>query len=185
MALPAEGVYAQQTFPARPIRMIVPAAFGDGPDPTARMLARKLTETFNQPVVVDNRPGDGGTIGAEIAVRASADGYTVIVVPSSYGANAAFHKLPYDSLKDVTPIALIGETGFVVTLHLSVSVTNIKELIAYDKASSDKLRLRSGKEWPRLPTSNREADLLRAHGVASMTLSNRLLEPSRCTVTCC
>lgn len=105
----------------------------------ARMLARKLTETFTQSVVVDNRPGGSGVIGAEIAVRANPDGYTVIYVPSSYAANAAFHKLPYDALNDVTPIARIGETGFAVALHLSTPITSIKELIAHDKGNPGKL----------------------------------------------
>src|SRR5262245_26234673 len=100
LLLVACGVHGQQNFPVRSIRMIVPAAYGEGPDPVARMLARKLTETFKQSVVVDNRPGGSGAIGVEIAVRANPDGYTVILVPSSYAANAAFHKLPYDSLND-------------------------------------------------------------------------------------
>ena len=108
------------------------------------MLAQKLTEAFEQPVVVDNRPGGGGTIGTETAVRANPDGYTMILVSAAYAANAALYKLPYDPVNDVTPIALIGETGFVVTLHPSVPVKSIKELIAYDKANPGKLNYGSG-----------------------------------------
>lgn len=139
LLLAAHGAHAQQQFPAKPIRLIVPFPVGGPSDIVGRMLALKLTETFKQSVVVDNRPGGGLTMGAEIAVRANPDGYTVILVPSSYAANAAFQKLPYDPLNDVTPIALIGESGLLVTLHLSVPVTSIKELIAYDKANADKL----------------------------------------------
>jgi len=108
------------------------------------MLAQKLTETFKQAVVVDNRPGGGGTIGAETAVRANPDGYTMILISASYATNAALYKLPYDPLNDVAPIALIGEAGFVTALHPSVPVTNIKGLIAYDKANPGKLNYGSG-----------------------------------------
>ena len=139
LLVPATAVHAQQEFPAKPIRLIVPAAPGEGPDPMARMLARNLTAAFKQSVVVDNRPGGNYIIGVQIALRANPDGYTVILVPSSYAANAAFHKLPYDALNDVTPIARIGETGFAVTLHLSIPVATIKELIAHDKGNPGKL----------------------------------------------
>src|SRR6185503_1036512 len=98
-----------------------------------------------QTVVVDNRPGGGGTIGAETAVRANPDGYTMLLIAGgAYAANAALYKLPYDPVNDVAPIALIGETGFVVTLHPSVPVTSVKELIAYDKANPGKLNFGSG-----------------------------------------
>ena len=139
LLLAAGSVQGHDRFPVKPIRLIVPAARGDGLDLTARMLALRLAETLGQAVVVDNRPGGSGVIGAEIAVNAIPDGYTVTLVPSSYAANAAFHRLPYDTLNDVTPIARIGETGFVVTLHLSVPVTDIKELIAYDRTNPDTL----------------------------------------------
>ena len=89
--------------------------------------------------MVDNRPGDNYLIGTRIAISANPDGYTVILVASSYYASAAFHKLPYDTLNDVTPIALVGVSGFVVALHPSLPVTSIQELIAYDKANPGKL----------------------------------------------
>ena len=135
LLLAASGVHAEQQFPTRPIRLIVPAPSGSVLDIVARTMALKLTESIKQSVVVDNRPGSSGTIATEIALRANPDGYTVLLVPSTYGASAAFHKLPYDSLNDVTPIALFGESGFVVTLHPSVPATSVKELIAYSKAN--------------------------------------------------
>ena len=95
-------------------------------------------------MVVDNRSGGGGTIGAETVVRANPDGYTMLLVGSAYAANAAFYKLPYDPVSDVAPVSLIGETGFVVTLHPSIPVTSIKELIAYDKGNPGKLNFGSG-----------------------------------------
>jgi len=137
--LSAGSAHAQQKFPAKPIRLIVPATSGGPLDIVARTLAVKLTEALGQSVVVDNRPGGNLTVGTKIAVNANPDGYTVILVPSSYAANAAFYTLPYDSLNDLTPIALVGESGFVVTLHPSLPVASIKELIAYDKANPGKL----------------------------------------------
>jgi len=144
LLLAAGGVHAQQKYPTKPIRLIVPFAPGGATDIVARMLAQKLTETFKQSVVVDNRPGGGGATGTESAVRANPDGYTMIFVVAAYATNAALYNLPYDPVNDVAPIALIGETGFVVTLHPSVPVTSIKELIAYDKANPGKLNYGTG-----------------------------------------
>jgi tripartite-type tricarboxylate transporter receptor subunit TctC len=144
LLLAAGGVYAQQQYPTNPIRLIVPFPPGGQTDIVARMVAQKLTESFGVSIVVDNRPGGGGTIGPESAVRANPDGYTMIMVTASYAANAALYKLSYDPVHDVAPIALIGEAGFVVTLHPSVPVKSIKELIAYDKANPGKLNYGSG-----------------------------------------
>jgi tripartite-type tricarboxylate transporter receptor subunit TctC len=102
-------------------------------------MAQKLTEALGQSVVVDNRAGGGGTIGAETAVRSAPDGYTVAMVSGSYAANAALFKLPYDPVNDVTPISLIGQTGFLVSLHPSVPAKSIKELIALAKAKPNSL----------------------------------------------
>ena len=144
LLLAAGGVHAQQNYPTRPIRLIVPFPPGGGADIVARVMAQKVTESFGVSVVVDNRPGAAGMIGTETAVRANPDGYTLILVEGGYAANAAVYKLPYDPVNDVAPIALIGETGFVVTLHPSVPVKSIKELIAYDKANPGKLNYGSG-----------------------------------------
>ena len=144
LLLAAGGVHAQQNYPTKPIRLIVPFPPGGSLDIVARILAQKLTETFKQSVVVDNRPGGGGTLGTEIAVRANPDGYTMVLMSASYATNAALYKLPYDPLNDVAPIALIGESGFVVTLHPSLPVKSIKELIAYDKANPGKLNYGTG-----------------------------------------
>ena len=130
---------AQQTYPTKPIRLIVPFAPGGGTDITARMLAQKLTESFKQTVIVDNRAGGGGIIGIESAVRAQPDGYTMILVTTGYTTNAALNKLAYDPVNDVAPIGMVGETGFVVTVHPSLPTKSVKELIAYDKASPGKI----------------------------------------------
>ncbi|MBI4207660.1 MAG: tripartite tricarboxylate transporter substrate binding protein [Betaproteobacteria bacterium] len=144
LLLAAGGVHAQQKYPTKPIRLIVPFPAGGGIDRVARMLAQKLSETFKQSVVVDNRPGGGATIGTETAVRANPDGYTMILVSASYATNASLYKLPYDPVNDVVPIALIGESGYVVTVHPSGPVTSIQELIAYGKANPGKLDYGTG-----------------------------------------
>ncbi len=144
LLLAAGGVDAQQNYPTRPIRLIVPFPPGGPSDVVARMLAQNLAETFKQSVVVDNRAGGGGTIGTETAVRADPDGYTMIIVSAAYTANAALYRLSYDPVNDVAPIALIGEAGNLVVLQPSVPIKSIKELIAYDKANSGKLNYGSG-----------------------------------------
>jgi len=144
LLLAAGGVHAQQKYPIKPIRVIVPFVPGGASDIVARVMTQKLGEGFGTPVVVDNRPGAGGTIGTETAVRANPDGYTMILVAGSYASNAALYKLPYDPVNDVTPIALIGESGYVVALNPSVPAKTIKELIAYDKANPGKLNYGSG-----------------------------------------
>ncbi len=141
--LPA-GWAAAQHYPARPVRLIVPAPPGGGLDIVARTLAQKLAEPFKQSVVVDNRPGAGGSVGVETVVRASPDGYTLMLVSAGYAANAAIYKLPYDPLNDVTPVVLIGETGYVMALNSALPIQTIKELIAHDKANPGKLNYGSG-----------------------------------------
>ena len=128
-----------QGYPNRPIRVIVPLAAGGQTDVVARMLTVKLSETFKQPLVVDNRSGGGGTIGTETAVRASPDGYTMLVASSTHAASAALYKLPYDALNDVAPIAYIGQAAFMMSVHPSLPVKSVRELIAYDKANPGKL----------------------------------------------
>ena len=135
--------YAQKNYPTKPIRLIVPFAPGGGTDIVARALAIRLSAVFGQSVVVDNRAGGGGTIGAETAVRANPDGYTLAMVSGSYGTNAALFKLPYDPVNDIAPISLIGTTGFLVSLHPGVPAKSIAELIALAKAKPGSLNYAS------------------------------------------
>ena len=127
------SVRAQHDYPSKPIRLIVPFAPGGGTDIVARLLAQKLTEAFRQTVIVDNRAGGGGTLGAETAVRATPDGYTTIIMSGSYATNAAMYKLPYDPVNDILPIGLIGDTAFLVALHPAVPIKSVGELIAFAK----------------------------------------------------
>ena len=135
----AGGATAQQKYPTKPIRLIVPMAAGGGVDGLARVVAQQVSESLGQPVIVDNQTGGGGTIGAGIAVRARPDGYTLIMVNASYGANPALHKLPYDSVNDIQPIIQLGKSGILMSLHPSVPSKSVKEFVAYAKANPGKL----------------------------------------------
>jgi tripartite-type tricarboxylate transporter receptor subunit TctC len=142
LALAVGGVFAQ-SYPTKPIRLIVPFAPGGGTDIVARMLAQKLTESFRQTVIVDNRPGGGGVVGVETTVRATPDGYTTIIMSGSYATNAAMYKTSFDPVNDILPMGLIGDTAFVVALHPSVPVKSIAELVAYAKAKPGALNYAS------------------------------------------
>ena len=144
LLLGASGAHAQQNYPVKPIRLIVPFPAGGSTDIMARMMAQKLSAAFKKAIVVDNRPGGGGAIGIEIVVGASPDGYTMLIVSAAYAANAALYDLAYDPVNGVAPIVLIGETGYVVTVHPSGPFKSVKELIAYDRANPGKLNYGTG-----------------------------------------
>lgn len=137
------NTHAQDKYPTKPIRVVTPFAAGGGSDILARLIGPQIHEAWGQPVVVDNRPGGGGTLGAGLVVNAQPDGYTLILVSGSYGANAALHKLPYDSVTDIQPIVLIGETGLVVTMHPTSPIKSIKEFIDAARASPRKFNFGS------------------------------------------
>ena len=143
LSLFAAGAQAQSKYPNRPIRLLTPFAAGGGSDLLARLIGPHLTETFGQPIVVDNRPGGGGTVGAAIAANAVPDGYTLILVSGSYGANGALHDVPFDTATGITPIILIGTTPLVQTVNPKVPLKSVKELIEYAKANPGKLNIAS------------------------------------------
>lgn len=150
LASPASAQPA--TYPFKPIRLIVPFPPGGGTDIVARSLALRMTETLGQSVVVDNRPGGGGTIGAAAAVRASPDGYTLLIVSAQgYTAAAALYDLPYDAVKDVQPIVMIGESAFVLVVHPSVPIHTVSELVNYAKSNPGRLNYGSGGETQLAP----------------------------------
>ncbi len=134
----AATAQAQEKYPGKPIRLVAPFAPGGGADTVARLIGPQIHEAWGQPVIVDNRGGGGGTIGAGIVVNAPPDGYTLILVNRSYGANAALHQLPYDTVTGIQPIILIGETGLIVTMHPTSPIRSIREFV-------DAARIASGK----------------------------------------
>jgi tripartite-type tricarboxylate transporter receptor subunit TctC len=133
MAL-ASGLAAGQTYPSKPVRIIVPFAPGGGNDFIGRIVAQKLAESFGQPVVVENRPGAGGVLGAELGVKARPDGYTLNLVGGSYPVNANLYKLIFDPLNDITPIVQISQGPFIVAVHPSTPAPTLKALIALARA---------------------------------------------------
>jgi len=134
-----------QTYPSKPIRLIVPAAPGGGTDLVARVLAQNLNEALGQPVVVDNRGGAGTTLGAAIVARSPADGYTVMLHHTSLAFNATYYrKLAYDTLKDFAPIGLVAQQPFLVVVHLSLAAKSVRELVALAKAQPGRINYGSG-----------------------------------------
>ena len=125
-----------QTWPAKPVRFIVPFPPGGGNDTIARLMAQTLSAPLGQQVIVDNRPGAGGTIGAEAAARAPADGYTMFLAGvATHGINPNLRKkLPYDALKDFEAVSLIASAPLLVVIHPSLPVKSVKDLVAVAKS---------------------------------------------------
>jgi len=135
----AAGVPAQETYPARPVRLIVPFAPGGGADISARAIAHKLSERFSQQFVVDNRPGAGGNVGTELVLKAAPNGYTLLLVSSSYGANPALYKLTFDPITAFAPITLVSQQPFILAINTGVPAKSVKELVAHARANPGKL----------------------------------------------
>lgn len=135
-----------QSFPSRPVRFIVPSSPGGGIDSTARVVTTKLTELWGQPAVVENRPGGSMIIGAEAAAKSSPDGYTVLVAhDGTMSMNpVVFPKLPYDPQRDFTPLSLMTSAPLMLTVHPSLGVGSVKELIAHARANPGKLNHSTG-----------------------------------------
>jgi len=126
---------AEQRYPTKPIRIIIPTAPGGGSDVMVRMLAQKYTEAWGQQVVVDHRAGAGMTIGIDLTAKATPDGHTMAVVNPSHAINATLMpRLPYDPLRDLAAVTVLATQPYAVTVTNSLPVKNIKELIAYGKA---------------------------------------------------
>ena len=130
-------------WPTKPVRVIVPFPAGGTNDVIARTLAPKLSDEFGQQFVVDNRSGAGGAIGAEIAARATPDGYTVIIGTSSYAPNGVLHKPSYDPVKGIAPIGMITLLPFLLVVNPSVKAANLKEFVDLIRAQPGALNFAS------------------------------------------
>ena len=129
-----------QQYPAKPIRLIVPFVAGGSADVLSRVLAQRLTQQYGQQVVVENRPGSGGHVGAEAAARAAPDGYTIVF--GTIGIHAAYtiySKLNYDPSRDLQPVAMYADVPNILVVHPSVPVKNVKEFIALAKSNPGRL----------------------------------------------
>jgi tripartite-type tricarboxylate transporter receptor subunit TctC len=134
-----------QTYPSRPVHLIVPFPPGGGADISARLIAQWLSERLGQPFIIDNRPGAGTNIGTEAVVRASPDGYTLLLVNAANAINATlYHKLSYNFIRDIAPVAGIMRVPSVLVVHPSLPANTIPEFIAYAKANPGKLNMASG-----------------------------------------
>jgi len=135
---------AAPDYPSKPIRLIVPFPAGGGVDIVARSLTPHLTERWGQQVIVDNRPGAGATLGADLAAKAPPDGYNLLLANTAHAINATlFRKLPYDAVKDFTPISLVATQPSVLIVNPGVPVKSVKELIALAKAKPGRLNYAS------------------------------------------
>ena len=134
--MPGATVHAAgaQAYPARPIRMIVPATPGASSDTLGRIVATQLSAAFGQQVIVDNRPGAGSVIGTDIVAKAAPDGHTIGMIYTSHTTNASLQKLPYDPVTDFAPITMVTSAPLVLIVPAASSIATVKDLIAAGKA---------------------------------------------------
>ena len=141
----AATTHAQEVFPARPIKLIVPVAPGGGIDTAFRLIAPAWSEQLGQPVVIENKPGGGQIIGSDLVAKSKPDGYTLLAPGVPIAFNTALgRKLPYDAIKDFTPISFVVAQPLLIVVGPSVPVKTVKELIAYGKAQPQPLLYTSG-----------------------------------------
>jgi tripartite-type tricarboxylate transporter receptor subunit TctC len=133
-----------QTFPGRPVRLIVPYAPGGNADIMARILAQRLGDNLRQQILVDNRPGASGVIGTELAVKAPPDGQTLVLVASSFATNPALIRdMPYDTQRDLAPVSMVGSTPLILAAYPGLPVTTVTELLALAKTKPGQLNYAS------------------------------------------
>jgi tripartite-type tricarboxylate transporter receptor subunit TctC len=137
---------AAETYPAKPVKLIVPFPPGGSLDFAGRLIAQKLSEAWGTSVVVENRPGAGGNIGADLVAKSPPDGYTILLgALSTHAVNPSLYaKMPYDAVKDFAPITLIAVTPNVLVVNANSPVQNVKEFISYTKANPGRLSFGSG-----------------------------------------
>lgn len=145
LTLAGAGASAQ-TYPSKPIRLVVPYPPGGPLDIMARAIGQKLTEAWKQPVVVDNRAGAGGNIGADLVAKSPADGYTLLMgAVATHAINPSLYsKIPYDPVKDFTPVALVAQVPNILVINPSVPAKSVRELIALARAKPGYLNFGSG-----------------------------------------
>jgi tripartite-type tricarboxylate transporter receptor subunit TctC len=143
-AIAAPATVSAQTYPAKPIRLILPFPPGGPTDIAGRAIAQKLSEQLHQPVVADNRPGATSNLGLELAAKSPPDGYTIVLTPPSIALSPSMYKkLNYDALRDLQPLSLVANMYYVIATHNSVPAKNLKELVALAKANPGKLNFSS------------------------------------------
>jgi tripartite-type tricarboxylate transporter receptor subunit TctC len=140
----AQNTAPRENYPAKPVRILVGSSAGGPTDILARLVAKKLSDSLGQQFIIDNRPGAGGNIAAEIVAKAQPDGYTLYMVPATHSVNPSlFKKIPFDTERDFKAVGLVAEGPFVLVVHPSLPVKNVKELIAYARMHPGELNYAS------------------------------------------
>ena len=138
------GGVCAQTYPDKPVRLIVPFGAGGPGDILGRLMSKKLTESLGQSVVVDNRAGASTIIGTEMAAKSAPDGYTLLLISTTHAVNPSlFKKLPYDPVRDFAPVTMVAATPFMLVVHPAVPANSVAELVAYAKSKPKQLNYAS------------------------------------------
>ena len=137
LVLGAGAVQGQQ-YPNRPVRIVAPFAPGGGTDFIARLIAKKFSDSMGQAFLVDNRPGAGGNLGAEIGIKSTPDGYALLLISGSYTVNPSFYKLPFDSVKDISAVVQLSQGPFLIAVHPAVPTNTLNEFVDLAKKQPDK-----------------------------------------------
>jgi len=144
LLVPVHAMSAEQGYPLRPVRLVVPFSPGGGNDISARFIAQRLTEAFGISAVVDNRPGAGSTLGTDLVAKSAPDGHTLLVTHNAIAINQTLYaKLPYDTVRDFAQVAIIGATTNTLVINPTVTARSTKELIALAKAKPNALNFAS------------------------------------------
>jgi tripartite-type tricarboxylate transporter receptor subunit TctC len=138
LALPALAAEAER-YPVKPIRIVVPFTPGGSNDLLGRVISQKLHDAWGQPAIIDNRPGAGSTIGIEIVVRAAPDGYTLLTTSGGIAINVSLYKLSFDPVTDLTPVALLAQMPYLLTVTPSMPAKSVQDLIGLARAQPGKL----------------------------------------------
>lgn len=146
LALAPAAPVAAQPFPSKPVKLVIPFPPGGSLDNIGRLIAQKLSEAWGQQVVIENKPGAGGNIGADLVAKSPADGYTVVMgALSTHAVNPSLYPtMPYDAVRDFAPISLVAITPNVLIVNAAMPVTTVKDLVAYAKAHPGKTNFGSG-----------------------------------------
>ena len=137
------GIALGQQWPTKPVRVVAPFAPGGGTDLIGRVAAQKLTEAFGQQFIVENRPGAGGVLGAEVGIKSPPDGYTFVMISGSYTVNPSLYKLKFDPVNDISAVVQFSQGPFLVVVHPSLPVRNTKELIALARSKPEQINFAS------------------------------------------
>ena len=143
IAIVSSTTAVAQAYPNKPIKIVVPFAPGGGSDFIARFIAQRLSTAVGQPVIIDNRPGAGGTVGIDAGLAAPADGYTVVLIASSYTTNTVIYKIKYDPVADVTPIIQLSQGPMIMVANTGFAPKTAKEVIAAAKAKPGEITFAS------------------------------------------